>query len=146
MPGLDAGEDGQLTLCETAPAVALMNQLGGSPMTGGSWSGPAALAGDDFDPAVHPAGTYTYTVEGVGCAPQSAEVVIGIDALPSAGVMNALEVCALDLPLALNPLLDPAADATGTWSGTGVDGNELLGIPPGEVTLTYTVDLSLIHI
>lgn len=140
MPALDAGEDGQIVLCETAPTVALLDQLGGSPMTGGTWTGPAALAGDDFDPAVHPAGTYTYTVEGVGCATQSAEVVVGIDGLPSAGTMDVLEVCALDLPLALNPLLDPTADVTGMWAGTGVEGTELLSIPPGQVTLTYTVE------
>ena len=77
--GLDAGENGTLTICEgeTVTESQLFNALGGTPDAGGNWS-----------PAFAGAGTYTYTHPAVGACPSS-----------SAQVVVAEEVCCPDAPI-----------------------------------------------
>ena len=77
--GLDAGENGTLTICEgeTVTEMQLFNALSGTPDPGGVWT--PALAG---------AGTYTYTHAAVGACPES-----------SAQVVVTEEVCCPDAPI-----------------------------------------------
>lgn len=62
-------EDGALRICSNAPSVDLFDRLGGSPQTGGAWSGPSEVIGDVFDPATMASGAYTYTVDANGSCP-----------------------------------------------------------------------------
>lgn len=75
-PAPDAGTDGTVTLCSSASPIDLFATLGGTPQTGGAWSGPASTTGT-FDPATMPGGTYAYTVNGMAaCASRSAFVTV----------------------------------------------------------------------
>src|SRR5690606_25731000 len=60
----DAGSDGSINLCSNGAPINLFDQLGGTPATGGAWSGPSPVSGGQFDPASMDAGTYVYTVSG----------------------------------------------------------------------------------
>ncbi|HRH39280.1 MAG TPA: hypothetical protein PK760_13100, partial [Flavobacteriales bacterium] len=115
----DAGSDGNITLCSSDAAVDLFNSLGGSPDTGGTWSGPSVMVGGSFDPATMNAGAYMYTA--VGEAPCPADVALVIVALvqpPNPGADDILNLCIVGTPVDLFPVLG-GADAGGTWSGPG---------------------------
>ena len=79
LPPPNAGTGGNLLLCDTAP-VNLLAQLGGTPATNGSWTGPGGAFGGTFVPGTHPPGTYTYTVPAAGtCPAASASLVITVN-------------------------------------------------------------------
>ncbi|MBU2937916.1 PKD domain-containing protein, partial [Lacinutrix sp. C3R15] len=78
----NAGVDGSISVCDIGASIDLLDYLGGSPDTGGSWSGPSVLAGGDsgtFDPSTNTAGTYTYEVAGATCGADFSEVEVTID-------------------------------------------------------------------
>lgn len=77
----DAGISGSITVCSTSDPFSMFGALDGTPETGGTWTGPN---GDPalpiFDPAVMPAGVYTYTVPGASpCPNASATLTVFID-------------------------------------------------------------------
>jgi len=86
----DAGSNGTATVSSTGGMVDLFNLLGGSPGATGTWS-PALTSGTGvFDPTTDAAGTYTYTVAGVGmCADDTSQVVVTINNTTSlSGTVN----------------------------------------------------------
>jgi gliding motility-associated-like protein len=89
----------------------LFDLLGGTPQTGGTWTGPSGAPSNGvFDPASDPQGVYTYTVAAAAVCPDlssSATVAIFIVSTPNAG------------PDAVTCDLDYTLNATGNWS-TGV--------------------------
>ena len=68
IPTPNAGNDGNLDLCiDDINAVDLFDSLGGTPVTGGTWS-PALTSGTGiFDPTIDTPGIYTYTVTSTEC-------------------------------------------------------------------------------
>ena len=75
----DPGTNGTLTICSNDPSTDLFSQLGGTPDAGGVWS-PAMSSGTGiFDPAVDPAGTYTYSLNACGGGTLTSEVVVTIN-------------------------------------------------------------------
>jgi hypothetical protein len=62
--GPDAGTDATISVCKRQAAFPLIDELGGSPDGGGSWTGPGGPHGPQYDPAIDPSGVYTYTVNG----------------------------------------------------------------------------------
>ena len=144
----DAGTPGAISLCAGDPAVDLFNSLGGTPDMTGTWSGPSALGGGylgTFDPAVNPAGTYTYSVAGgsgpcaVGGGSASADVVVTLINNFDATISPVGPFCATDPALQLN-----AVDGGGTWSGTGITDPALGTFDPatagvGTHTITYSI-------
>ncbi|MBK8498694.1 MAG: T9SS type A sorting domain-containing protein [Flavobacteriales bacterium] len=116
-------------------------QLGGSPNSGGTWSGPSVTSGT-FDPGIMSAGIYTYTVNGVApCANASAALTITVQQAPNAGVGGTLELCEGSSPIALINSLAGGPALNGAWSDP--DGQPFAGIfTPGadtEGTYIYTV-------
>lgn len=71
----NAGSDGSLAICSHSPAASLLAALGGTPMAGGSWSGPSTVVGDQYAPMTMDPGAYTYQVAGSGPCPAVQSVV-----------------------------------------------------------------------
>uniref|UniRef100_UPI00404817FE thrombospondin type 3 repeat-containing protein n=1 Tax=Flavobacterium sp. TaxID=239 RepID=UPI00404817FE len=66
-PKPEAGTDDFISFYVYDSPADLFSIIDGTPNTGGTWSGPSALAGGSagtFDPATNTSGTYTYTVNG----------------------------------------------------------------------------------
>lgn len=81
---LSAGNDTALTLCTYAPPEDLFALLGDA-LPGGTWSGPSTVVAGMFDPATMEAGTYTYTIPGIGsCPDDNATVTVVLD--PCTGI------------------------------------------------------------
>jgi hypothetical protein len=74
----DAGTNGTAALTPSSGTVDLLDSLGGSPNTGGTWSPALASGTGSFDPVVDTAGVYTYTSSAAGCPDASATVTVSI--------------------------------------------------------------------
>ncbi len=144
----NAGTNGTADFCTTDATADLFTSLGGTPDAGGTWS-PALTSGTGvFDPAVDPAGTYTYTVTPTGTCPlnATADVVVTVVTAPESGtaVTPNLVLCNTDAALDLDTSLT-GADAGGTWSDDdstgGLTGNmfDPTGLATGTYDFTYTV-------
>ena len=137
-----AGTDGTLTLCVSSPVAALFTQLVGA-QAGGTWTAPGgAPHSGTIDPAVDPAGAYTYTlVASAPCVSDAGQVTVTIVSPPDAGVDGTLTVCDQGAPTGLFPSL-AGADAGGTWSapgGAAFSGTYDPSVGSGGV-YTYTVN------
>ena len=141
-PNPDPGTNGALNICITDPTTDLYIHLGGTPDAGGSWA-PALSSGTGvFDPAVDPAGTYTYSVTN-GCGTLTADVVVTVVSAPDAGNNGAVSFCPSDPTADLFASLGGTPDLGGTWapalsSGTGVFDPAV----DAAGTYTYTVTAS----
>ena len=138
----DAGDDGTLTICNTANSVDLFDSLGGTPQTGGIWS-PILNSGTGvFDPNTDSEGIYTYTISSI-CGDISATVTVSVDESNDAGSSGDIELCTNDSAVDLFNSLGGTPDANGLWSptlnsGTGVFDPSL----DSGGTYTYTVSNS----
>ncbi len=114
----NAGTNGSATVCGNGAALSLFAQLGGSPDAGGTWSGPSAVVGGNYDPATMDAGIYTYTIAAVApCVGSSATVTITENAPANAGSDGSVTVCDVGAATGLFAQLGGAPQAGGTWSG-----------------------------
>ncbi|MBX2974204.1 MAG: PKD domain-containing protein, partial [Flavobacteriales bacterium] len=110
----NAGTDGTITLCSSDAPASLFAQLGGSPNTGGTWSGPSAVVGGMIDPAAMNAGVYTYTVAGTApCPDAAATVTVTINTPPDPGTSGSITLCSSDAPVSLFAQLGGTPDAGG---------------------------------
>lgn len=139
----DAGTNGSISLCSNDAATDLINQLGGTPDAGGTWSGPSVLTGGDqgtFDPAINTSGTYTYTVTVAGCGSAAADVIVTVVATPDAGAPGALSVCLSGATTDLFNELGGTPDNGGTWTGPSPLGGGDLGTfdPATDLAGVYT--------
>jgi hypothetical protein len=140
----DAGTDGTLEICQgDTNTFDLFNSLGGTPDAGGSWSPALASGSGLFDPAIDPAGVYTYTVAATNpvCPDATATVTVTIETPPSAGTDGTLEICQGDTnTFDLFNSLGGTPDAGGSWSPALASGSGLFdpAIDPAGV-YTYTV-------
>lgn len=126
----DPGTSSSLSVCATDAPTSLFDALGGSPDTGGAWTGPGGGAhSGTFDPSTDPAGVYTYTVTGTSpCLTASATVTVTINQPANAGANGSTTVCSSAAPFALSGFLGGTPQGTGAWTGPG-------GVP---VSGTYT--------
>ncbi|WP_291115935.1 hypothetical protein, partial [Flavobacterium sp. UBA6135] len=93
-PEPNAGTGNDIDLCVTSDPVDLFTLLGNNPDTGGTWS-PALASGTGlFNPAVDPAGVYTYTVTGIApCPDATATITVGLNPQPIAGTNGLANLC-----------------------------------------------------
>ena len=114
----NAGTNGTLTTCSSLAAQSLFAQLGGTPSTGGSWSGPSTVVGGQYNPAAMVPGVYTYTVTGTApCLNATATVIVVENGAPNAGGSATLSVCSNGASVSLLALLGGTPSDSGTWSG-----------------------------
>ncbi|MEO8068828.1 MAG: gliding motility-associated C-terminal domain-containing protein, partial [Flavobacteriales bacterium] len=139
----EPGLPGTITLCTSNAAVSLFSQLGGSPDPGGAWTDPNGLAfAGMFDPTLHQAGLYTYTIAvPPPCASVSATVDVSVVQPPDPGTDGSLIACITGAPVDLFTQLGGSPDVGGTW----LDPNGLVhpgvfnpGVD-GPGSYTYTV-------
>ncbi|MBL7981079.1 MAG: gliding motility-associated C-terminal domain-containing protein [Flavobacteriales bacterium] len=114
----DPGTPGAITLCSSDAPASLFAQLGGTPDSGGTWSGPSSVVGGMIDPATMSAGIYTYTVAGLApCMSASSTVSITINTPSNAGNNGSLTLCTTSTATSLFDQLGGSPQAGGTWSG-----------------------------
>lgn len=136
---VNAGVDASLSMCITDPAVD-MDTLIAPADPGGLWLPGLSSGTGVIDPAVDPAGTYGYIVNGPGACPNdTAEVIVVIANLADATITAAGPFCENDLPVNL-----VAATGGGTWSGTGITDPVVGTFDPaiagtGTHTITYDI-------
>jgi len=163
LPNNDPGNDNTVNICASASPVNLFTQLLGTPMAGGTWTGPGGSSfTGTYNPAVNGSGIYTYSVPGLGGCPAPTATVTVTETGPSnAGTGGPAEVCFNDTAALLNQFLtgspqqngqwyDPIGFAMGPWNTTFDATNDFAGTysyiqsAPGCPADTAFVTISLI--
>ncbi|MFL1012815.1 T9SS type B sorting domain-containing protein [Flavisericum labens] len=112
-----AGEDTSINLCIDNAPINLFEQIGGSPVPGGTWSPVLSSGTGIFNPVVDAPGIYTYTVTGeAGCSFASSEVNVVVDKIPNAGEGASLELCLNNSSIDLFDSLTGSPDEGGIWT------------------------------
>lgn len=137
-PKAEPGTNGSLTLCFDSAPEDLINSLGGTPETGGTWSPALASGTGVFDPSIDAAGTYTYNVSGVTpCGEATSTVTVTINPIPNAGTNGSLIVCSNDPSQDLFDSLEGTPDTGGIWSPALASGTGMFN-PAQDVAGIYT--------
>lgn len=114
----DAGPDAAVIVCEDAQAIDPSTWIAPGADAGGTWTGPTGNAVASIDPAVGPAGSYTYTVSGqADCPEATSAVVLSISTLPNAGDDATLDLCPEAAATPLMGSLGGNAEPGGMWTG-----------------------------
>jgi len=147
-PFANAGIGTSITFCESGSPEDLFTLLGGSPQSGGEWTGPSTLGGGSlgtFNPSINTPGTYTYTVNGISpCANANAQIIVSISAGTEAQINYAGPYC-IDITTPQQALIIGAGGGTFSATPTGLNLNTSNGaiIPslssPGTYTVTYSI-------
>jgi gliding motility-associated-like protein len=118
----DAGEDGEAFFCTNYPASDLLENLGGTPQPGGTWTPALASGSGVFNPLIDAPGVYTYTVGGDLCDTDAATVTVTVQQAPDAGGPGeTLQACVTLASLDLFEGLD-GTQGVGTWADDDVSG------------------------
>lgn len=134
----DPGQDGDLVLCSTDAAVNLFNSINGTPENGGVWTPVLSSGTGLFNPAIDPAGTYTYTIPALNSCPAiSSNVTVTVNTAANAGLDNTIDLCSTGASVDLNTLLLGTPEAGGIWTPT---------LNSGTSFFDPTIDLAGIYI
>lgn len=88
------GTNAQITVCNNGATFDLFPLLGPGANTGGTWSPALASHSSIFNPAVDPAGVYTYTLApDNACASVSATVTVNKNPAPTIAVISNYKIC-----------------------------------------------------
>ncbi|WP_415370750.1 gliding motility-associated C-terminal domain-containing protein [Patiriisocius sp. Uisw_047] len=137
-----AGENGNLTICEISAAVDLTLSLGGTPEAGGTWTPTLVNGTDFFDPSIDAAGTYVYTVAGVGnCDDATSFVTVDVILQEDAGEAGLLEICSNSMAVNLFDSLGGAPDSGGIWTPTLTSGTGFFD-PALDIAGLYTYTIT----
>ncbi|MBL7939988.1 MAG: gliding motility-associated C-terminal domain-containing protein [Flavobacteriales bacterium] len=136
----DAGSNASVSTCSNAASFDLFSRLGGSPDTGGAWTGPGgAPVASTFTPGTSPQGVYTYTVLGAPpCTNATATVNVTVVAAPNAGTSQAITVCSNAASFSMNSRLGGTPQAGGTWTAPGGAAHGPTFDPATDVAGAYT--------
>lgn len=113
----DPGTGGSASLCGSGVPFTLLDSLGGTPEPGGTWTAPDnSTHGPVFDPAADLAGTWTYTLPGIGACPDASAPLQVTVIVPNAQVTGDNSICVGDTTQLTN-----TGNVAWTWSpGTGI--------------------------
>ncbi len=148
----NAGSNGLKAVCSNGSAVDLFNSLGGTPATGGTWTGPSSLGNaylGTFTPGTSLAGVYTYTVTGTSpCANASATVTVSQTTEANATISYPGAPYCKSISTGQVPTISGSTGGTFSSSPAGLTLNTVLGtVTPssstaGTYTVTYTIAAS----
>lgn len=146
VPSLNAGSNGNMSVCSSSTQVDLFNGLGNNPQQGGVWidlSGTGALTGQFFNAGQVGAGTYQFRYRLTGtatCASDSAQVSVQVTAAPNAGTNGSTLTCSNSAPFNMFPFLGGSPQGGGSWR-RGSDPHPPNYNPAVDATgvFTYTV-------
>ena len=114
----DAGNDTLVHICKNTGDYQLFDLLGGTPQTGGTWTGPDNLPTDPvFDSFTDLNGTYAYTIAG-GCGGADAVVSVVLGEPGNAGPDAEWFFCSTEVPIDLSAQL-VGANTNGVWYQNG---------------------------
>jgi hypothetical protein len=145
----NAGTSASTTICASGPAVNLFSLLGGTPQTGGTWSGPSALGNADlgtFTPGTSSPGVYTYAVAGrFPCPDATAQITVTVSSGADASIVYPGAPYCTDLSSAQTPVITGTAGGSFSSSPGGLSFNASTGaiIPSASVAGTYTITYSI---
>ncbi|PIB36285.1 hypothetical protein BFP72_13225 [Reichenbachiella sp. 5M10] len=155
----NTGTNTSKTICNgmgNAQSINLLDQMEGSPATGGTWAFTSTETFDISDPTQAnisgASGTYelTYTISGTGtCSDASSTLTLEIEGDPYAGDRSQVNsVCTSGSTIVdLTALLGSSVDTGGTWSDVDASGIDLTdptavdfaGLTAGDYDFSYTV-------
>ncbi|WP_162126287.1 gliding motility-associated C-terminal domain-containing protein [Flavobacterium phycosphaerae] len=117
-PGPEAGVSGPFPICANSVPYDLFTQLGVNAQPGGVWTNPSnVVVTGVFDPAVDPAGDYTYTLTGINpCDNDVAVITVAITPVPDAGIGSSKTLCTNGVPVDLFTLLGGTPQTGGVWT------------------------------
>ncbi|MBK7556432.1 MAG: gliding motility-associated C-terminal domain-containing protein [Flavobacteriales bacterium] len=134
-----AGNDATYTTCSSAGQFVMVNQLGGSPQLGGTWTGPGGAINGIYDPAVNDPGIYIYSVPGLPpCSSDEATLEIFENDEADAGNSSAINVCSNGGSVILFNQFGGTPDLNGVWTDPN---NQSFGgtfVPSQHIEGTYT--------
>lgn len=145
--GLNAGNNGNLSVCNTNATVNLFSGLTGAPQPGGVWielSGTSAVSGQTLNATLVPPGSYQfrYLLNGTpSCDADSAVVTVNVVAAPNAGTNGSVTACSNGSSFNLFTALGGDPQGGGIWRcGPTVVSN--MYNPPTHTpcAFTYTVN------
>lgn len=142
----NSGTNGIIDVCPTSTIFNLFDQLGGTPDTGGTWTGPSPLTGGNlgtFDPATMSGGIYSYTAGNAPCPSSTSTVTVNMLPSANAGTNGNTTICLPGTSVNLFSQLGGTPDAGGTWTGPStLTGGDLGTFDPATMTAgvyTYNV-------
>src|SRR5690606_16240917 len=113
---VSAGTSRAIDICANGIAITLLDSLGGTPAAGGTWSGPSAVAGGQYDPATMLPGAYVYTVAGAApCANATATATVNEQAPDTPGTTRVRAISANEIAINLLDSLGGTPASGGIW-------------------------------
>jgi gliding motility-associated-like protein len=116
--GPEAGVSGPFAICSNSAPYNLFTELGINAQAGGVWTNPSnVVVTGVFDPAVDPAGDYTYTLTGINpCDNDVAVITVSISPVPDAGTGTSQTLCTNGIPVDLFTYLGGTPQTGGVWT------------------------------
>ena len=138
IPGPDAGQPGNAVFCLNNTPEDLFTFLNGTPQVGGTWSPTLSSGTGIFNPALDPAGDYTYTFVGnQPCDDDTATVTVTVNPIPDAGENNSANICSNQDPVDLFTYILGTPQTGGEWTPTLASGTNIFN-PAIDAAGNYT--------
>ncbi|MFG6687048.1 T9SS type B sorting domain-containing protein [Mariniflexile sp. HNIBRBA6329] len=137
-----AGNDASINVCINNTPINLFEQIGGTPVSGGTWFPVLSSGTGVFNPTIDQPGVYTYTVtDEMGCSSDTSKVSVSIDVLPYAGEDGNLEICINSSSVDLFDSLTGTPNLGGVWTPSLVSGTGLFN-PLIDAAGVYTYSVT----
>lgn len=147
----NAGIGSVISICGSGNEINLFSFLGGSPQSGGTWTGPSTLSNGSlgtFIPGSNTSGIYTYTITGISpCGNASANVEVQVNDNTEAQINYPGPYC-INISTPQQPIINGAGGGTFSATPAGLSLNTITGAvtpslsSPGTYTVTYSIPAS----